>query len=252
VTIAPVPPVDAATVILVRDSPSANGGWELFMVRRHVHSEFAADVYVFPGGKIDDADRDSALEPFLDAQVSSDLMDASAYRVGAIRELFEEAGVLLASSSTDTSAGGDRIDSFRQRLRRGEIDLREIARATNLKLALSELHPYAHWITPETMPRRYDTWFYLARLPDGQTPWHDEVETVDSLWIQPAEALRRGRADDFPLVFVTEKQLERMARYGSIDDLLDSIVEADLQPVMPKLVDRDGQIVFLLPDQADY
>jgi 8-oxo-dGTP pyrophosphatase MutT (NUDIX family) len=250
VTVAPAVPVDAATVILVRDAPAAGRKWELFMVRRHVRSEFAADVYVFPGGKIDAADRDSALEPFLDARLSSDVPDAPAFRVGAIREVFEEAGVLLTTGSTPLD--GDLIDSFRSSLRRGEIGLKEIAPSANLRLAVSRLHPFARWITPVSMPRRFDTWFYVARFPAGQTPWHDEVETVDSLWISPDEALRRYRNGDFPLVFVTEKLLERMARYRSIDELIGSVTASDLQPVMPKVVERDGLRTFLLPGEPGY
>lgn len=222
------------------------------MVRRHVRSEFAAGVYVFPGGKIDLADRDPALVPFLDAVLAADVLDAPEFRVGAIRELFEEAGVLLASGSTGMYTDGEWIGSFRTRLRAGEIDLPTIARTADVKLAISQLHPFAHWITPESMPRRYDTWFYLARFPDGPTPWHDEVETVDSLWIQPGEALRQGRTGNFPLVFVTERQLERMARYDSIDDLIRSVTHQHLQPVLPKMMERDGHTVFLLPGEAGY
>jgi 8-oxo-dGTP pyrophosphatase MutT (NUDIX family) len=248
----PVPPVDAATVILVRDAPQSDGGWELFMVRRPVRSEFAADVYVFPGGKIDEADRSPAPAASLDVNLPGDAPDPPAFRVCAIRELLEEAGVLLAVSASGATVQADALRSFRWSLRGGEIDLWEIARSANLKLAVSELHPFARWITPEAMPRRYDTWFYLARFPDGQTPRHDEVETVDSLWITPREALRRAQTGDFPLVFVTEHHLGRMAQYDSIDDLMDSVTDSDLRPVMPRVVQREGRTVFVLPGEPGY
>jgi 8-oxo-dGTP pyrophosphatase MutT (NUDIX family) len=248
----PVLPVDAATVILLREAPAADGGWELFMVRRHARSEFAADVFVFPGGKIDEADRRRLDSSWLDCEWPNDAPDEPAFRVGAIRELFEEAGVLLAAQSPAAAFRADALEAFRRRLRAGEIDLWEVARAAGLKLAVSALHPFARWITPEGMPRRYDTWFYLARFPVGQSPWHDEVETVDSLWITPREALRRAEVGDFPLVFVTEHHLRRMARYDSIDDLIGSVREGDFQSVTPRVVERAGELVFVLPGEPGY
>jgi 8-oxo-dGTP pyrophosphatase MutT (NUDIX family) len=245
-------PVDAATVVLLREAPAADGGWELFMVRRHVRSEFAADVFVFPGGKIDEVDRRPDLGSWLDSDWPDDAPDAPSFRVGAIRELFEEAGVLLTTQSPATTLHADELEPLRHRLRAGEIDLWDIVRAADLKLAVSDLHPFARWITPEAMPRRYDTWFYLARFPVGQSPWHDEVETVDSLWITPREALRRAEIGDFPLVFVTEHHLRRMAQYDLIDDLIRSVREGDLQPVTPRILDRAGETVFLLPGDSDY
>lgn len=220
------------------------------MVRRHVRSEFAADVYVFPGGKIDEADRDPALAPLLDVGSSAGIPDSTAFRVAAIRELFEEAGVLLASGAG--CIDGARLENARHRLYRGEAPLREIVQSLDLRLTISQLEPIAHWITPESMPRRYDTWFYVARYPEGPAPRHDEIETVHSLWISPATALRRSQDGDFPLVFVTRTLLERMARHHSVPDLISSITPADLQPVLPRVMERDGRSVFLLPGNPGY
>jgi hypothetical protein len=102
------------------------------------------------------------------------------------------------------------------------------------------------------MPRRYDTWFYLARLPVGQEPRHDDLETVDSHWISPHEALRRSGAGTFPLVFVTKRLLQRMTVHESIDGLLASISATDLQVVMPREAERAEGSVFLVPGDAGY
>jgi 8-oxo-dGTP pyrophosphatase MutT (NUDIX family) len=248
-----VPAADAATVILVRESSEGPDPWELFMVRRPVQSEFASDVYVFPGGKVDAGDRDVALVAMFDTALPLDIPDAPAFRLAAIRELFEEAGVLLATSAHSTADTADRRhDGLRRRLRTAEIDLKELVTAEKLTLQVSALHPFAHWITPESMPRRYDTWFYLARLPDGRSARHDEDETVGSTWISPREALRRADVGQFPLVFVTQKILEKMLAYDSIDTLFDSVSPEELQPVMPKVVERPEGPTFLLPGDAGY
>jgi 8-oxo-dGTP pyrophosphatase MutT (NUDIX family) len=223
------------------------------MVRRPVRSEFAADVFVFPGGKVDPADHDPALETFFDAPLPSNAPDRSASRTTAIRELFEEAGVLLtAGDKANVDTGTRSHDALRRQLRAGEIDLKDIANAEDLTLNVSALHPFARWITPETMPRRYDTWFYVARMPIGQAAQHDQVETVEGVWISPFEALRRAELGTFPLVFVTRKLLQRMQEHKSIDGLLDSISAQDLHPVMPKAVNRADGIVFLVPGDAGY
>ena len=248
-----VPAVDAATVILVRESPDSNVPWELFMVRRPMLTDFAADMYVFPGGKVDPADRDPAVAGAFDTTLPGDISDAPAFRAAAIRELFEEAGVLLATSAQEgVEATDHRQVDLRRQLRAAEIDLKDMVVGENLALQASALHPFAHWITPESMPRRYNTWFYLARLPDDRTAQHDEVETVDSVWISPREALHRARAGNFPLVFVTEKVLERMAPYESIDALLGSTSAADLRPIMPKVMNGAEGEMFLLPGDAGY
>jgi 8-oxo-dGTP pyrophosphatase MutT (NUDIX family) len=240
-----VHPVDAATVILLRDAPT---GPECFMVRRPIKSDFAADVFVFPGGKIDPADRPTGEQ---EGEATE-----HALRVGAIRELFEEAGVLLASrDGTPLRLEDDEAERFaglRRQVLDGEVDFRDMVRLEGLNLALDDLVPFSRWITPEGSPRRYDTRFYLACMPEAQTPLHDARETVASVWISPSEALRQYEKGDFPLVFATEKHLERMARFSAMQDLISGITPADLAPVMPRVV-RDGdELSFLLPGEPGY
>lgn len=231
------------------------------MVRRHVGSEFAPDVYVFPGGKVDESDRDTALVAVTDITGSragvqfSD--DDSAFRMAALRELFEEAGVLLALDGTGeiVEISGDRTEIYtclRKQLHEGTITLSDVARQTSVRYAIDRLHPFSRWITPSGIPRRYDTRFYLALMSDGQEALHDAVETTHGTWIAPDEALRRHEGGDFPLVFATVKHLERMRRFPTLDSLFAGISDTDLAPITPRAVQRDGKSAFLLPGDPGY
>jgi len=257
---APVQPVEAATVILVREPSDPGCGWECFMVRRHVRSDFAADVFVFPGGKVDPADRDPGFLEVLatDDGVENDDAGGTAWlglRVAALRELFEEAGVILAretAAGSDTELLAASRALARSNLQSGRLTMLQVAREFGWCLEIMQLHPFSRWITPDTLPRRYDTHFFVARLPADQKPLHDAIETTDSLWISPEDALQRAEGGDFPLVFATEKHLERMARYSAINELIDATTPADLEAVMPRIIERDGTIAFLLPGDAGY
>jgi 8-oxo-dGTP pyrophosphatase MutT (NUDIX family) len=259
----PVPPVDAATVVLARQTEPAGSGWECFMVRRHVRSDFAADVFVFPGGKVDPADRDMAVgdvvtesPEFANPANGGDVTER-ALRIAAIRELFEEAGVLIAQTPDGNAARleGDaagRFAEYRRRMQAGTLSMIELARGEGLQYPVARLHAISRWITPESFPRRFDTRFFLTAMPEGQIPIHDTYETTESIWIAPAEALRRYQEGTFPLVFATEKHLERMAKYGSINALATSVTARDLDPVVPKPVEIDGETHFLLPGDDGY
>lgn len=259
---APIQPVDAATVIVVRQGEPVGASWQCFMVRRHIKSDFASDVFVFPGGKVDQADRDPGLARHVELHPTPSLQGLEASRwqglvVAAIRELFEEAGVLLAYRENQRllrleGEEGDRFSEHRRRLRAGELSLADLVREENLTLAADRLHLFSHWITPVDFHRRYDTRFFVAYMPSHQTPIHDTEETVDSVWISPGNALAAFRGGDFPLVFATEKQLERMSRYRSVEQMIAETGEADLQPVMPRMVQRGQETVFLIPGDEGY
>jgi 8-oxo-dGTP pyrophosphatase MutT (NUDIX family) len=226
------------------------------MVRRHVHSDFAPDVFVFPGGKVDPVDRGPELRQCLGIHHAAATGTELALRAAAIRELFEEAGVLLARRAdgtvVDLSEREQAFAEYRRQIHSGELTLLELARAEGLQPAVDLLHPFSHWITPESFPRRYDTRFFAARLPLGQSPLHDALETTDSIWINPGEALERFRRGTYPLVFATEKNLERMARFGSFDQMVASTTPADLQPIMPRMVQEGAETRFLIPGDDGY
>lgn len=252
-TIEPVVPALASTVILMRDTPN---GYEVFMVRRHVRSDFAADVYVFPGGKVDEGDRVSA--PYRESeQIARLSADAYVVKQAAVRELFEEAGVLLAyerdGQVVDTTRDEvGEYDRWRRDLHGGAVGMQQFASDKQLCYAHDLLHAFSHWITPVNLPRRFDTWFFTARMPDRQQSLHDAVETTAGAWMRPGDALRRSREGDFPLVFATEQHLERLARYATAADVFAGVTPEDLDPVTPKMVTNGGETRFLLPGDPGY
>jgi 8-oxo-dGTP pyrophosphatase MutT (NUDIX family) len=260
-TVSEVQPVDAATVILFRAAPE---GFECLMLRRHAKSDFAADVYVFPGGRVDDGDRQAprgsvgptSLRHWYGSPSPFD--ELLSFRVAAIREAFEEAGILLAWTEDDTIVRfetperRDQFERYRRSVLQGARTIFFVAQQENLRLAVDSLHPFSRWITPPVMPRRFDTYFFVAPMPEGQEPLHDKHETVASSWISPRDALLRYRAGDFPLVFATEKHLQRLAGFDSVAALIESTRTTDLTPVQPRPVSRDGATVFLIPGDDDY
>jgi 8-oxo-dGTP pyrophosphatase MutT (NUDIX family) len=257
----PVEPVEAATVILARHGVPTGSPWQCFMVRRHIKSEFASDVFVFPGGKVDEADRSADSARFSighpGPEWGGDEDHWRAIRLAALRELFEEAGVLLAQGRDGRTlhlAGpvNGRYQQYRRALHTGEISLVEIAEREDLIFALDALHLVSRWITPESFRRRFDTYFFVAYLPAGQQPDHDQRETTESVWITPREALERAAAGEFPLVFATEKHLERMAQFASVEEFIASAATADLRPVMPRMVRNGEDVRFLIPGDEGY
>ncbi|TML65349.1 MAG: NUDIX hydrolase [Actinobacteria bacterium] len=249
--------------MLVRDG---DAGLEVFMLRRTLNADFVGGAYVFPGGAVDDADRHSDLEPVCegrtDAEASALLGVASgglAYWVAAIRECFEEAGVLLAHRDdgeivhlTDPDVA-ERFARHRTAVHSGERRLVEVCREEGLRLAVGTMHYFSHWITPEGAPRRYDTRFFVTAAPAEQTPLHDDRETIANLWTRPADALERYRGGDFDLVFPTFKSLETISRFDRAADLLDAARAAGQPPlVQPRVVLDERGVRILLPGDPGY
>ena len=227
-----VPTRDGATVMLVRDDDASEPPLEVFMLRRHPSTAFGS-VHVFPGGVVDAADHDLALDarcPGLsDAEASAQLdieVGGRAFWVAAMREAFEEAGVLLARTATGAYVRFDdhpdleaRFDAHRRALNAGERSFLEVLDDEDLTLALGDVQYFAHWITPEGEPKRFDTRFFLARAPEGQAYAHDDGEIIGSEWVRPDEALRRHRAGDFPMIGPTIASLQDLNRYATADEL---------------------------------
>lgn len=186
----------AATVMLVRDLDDAEDpGIEVFMLRRTTKTSFAAGMYVFPGGRVDGADGADEIAPFCegldDADASAQLnLDSGglAYWVASVRECFEEAGLLLAERRDGMPL--DLHDHDRHAIHDGTMSMAELCHRDDLVLNLSTTHYVAHWVTPFGERRRFDTRFFLAEAPPNQEGLHDDKETIDSLWVQPSEALR--------------------------------------------------------------
>ena len=247
---------EAATVMLVRDDPDL----QVFMLRRNLASEWVGGAYVFPGGAVDPEDREPAV---LARCTDRDDADASAqlglsagglgYWVAAVRETFEEAGVLLARAA-GTGALVDpaepRLARLRDELNAGTTSFEEIVESEDLLLDVRALHAFSHWITPEGAPRRYDTRFFLAAAPDGHAYLHDETETVASRWVRPADALVASERGELELIFPTRKSLEVLSRFSTAADLLATVADATDVPAAtrPPVVDDHGGIRLLLPD----
>ena len=245
----------AATIMLVRDVDDASGpALEVCMLRRHLDSDFVGGAYVFPGGKVDEEDRSAAAAEACarrDDAEASDLLDIPSgglsYWVAALRECFEEAGVLLAYQGAgrpnrvliDLAAPESRrrLAAARLALNAGETPFLGVLRAEGLQLAADRVHYFSHWITPEGAPKRYDTRFFVAALPPGQIPVHDEHETIDTVWVRPAEALARAAAGEFDVIFPTMKNLQAISRFATSDGLLAAAAAAEHVPtVLPRVV----------------
>ena len=256
---------DAATVMLVRDLPSSEG-MQVFMLRRNLNSDFVGGAYVFPGGGVDEADRHAELEAVCRG-LSDDAASARlgiergglAFWVAAIRECFEEAGVLLAASPDGPLALDDAITADRFRLHRKAVDtgerrLVEVCVREGLQLTVDRVHYFSHWITPEGPPRRYDTRFFVAAAPADQEPLHDDRETIASLWVRPADALERHRRGELDLIFPTIRNLEAISRFERSADLLDAAARiTDVPAIQPRIVrDEGGGTRILLPGDPGY
>ncbi len=257
---ATVPIRTAATVMLVRDAVDGDPGVEVFMLRRTGNASFAAGMYVFPGGKVDDADHARELEPFCrgldDAAASKQLGIESgglAYWVASIRECFEEAGILLAER-LDRSAL-EVGDDDRHAVHDGSLSMVELCRRDELILDLSTTQYVDHWITPVGERRRFDTRFFVTEAPAGQEGLHDDKETVESIWVRPQRALELFDAGESMMMPPTVKNLRWLDLFATADDVVAAgRAITDPPTTLPKVrTDADGNIVGVaMPDDADY
>ncbi len=259
----PAIPVPASTVVVVRD-PSRGAGLDVFLVKRHARSGFMANAYVFPGGRLDEGDRppDQAACDGVDrlyARLPGLARDeAVRYGVAAVREIFEECGVLLAHGSDETLIAArseeeqQRLDEMRRALNTAERTLWDIVAERGWRLALDVLVPFAHWVTPEVEPRRFDTRFFLARVPPGQEPSHDERETVDGVWMSPAQALDRCRRGKIILPPPTWRTLDDLSAHASVEEALAWGASQPQIRRQPRYVEKDGVAMLVLPGDPEY
>jgi 8-oxo-dGTP pyrophosphatase MutT (NUDIX family) len=231
------PPRASATVMLLRDDP-----FQVLMVRRRQGGTFS-NALVFPGGVIETSDADDAWLPHL-AGADGLTPEARAVRIGALRETYEEASILvarLADGSPIPPGPPDDGSPFRELVaRRGAV------------LHLDDLHPFGHWVTPSVEPQRFDTLFLLCRAPDGQLARQDDGETIGFEWAAPAELLERASAGERSLLFPTLMNLRRLAESTTTDE---AMVAADARPVVKVEPDarREGErIILTIPEEAGY
>lgn len=258
----PLKPRPAATLIPVRDG---SHGLEVFMMQRTHQAAFIPGGYVFPGGAVDATDADAFFEQ---RSVGPDVVEASRllrlenaglqYWVAAIRECFEEAGLLLAYGEdhrivdTDHAGSAGRLSALRQKVASGELPFAQVCRTFGLRLALDRLAYFGHWITPAGAPRRFDTRFFLCVAPQGQVPSHDNGETIGHLWVRPGEALERQRAGEMEIMFATKKTLEALARFDNTEALMHHArTQASVPTHEPRVsTARNGRRVLIAGDHA--
>jgi 8-oxo-dGTP pyrophosphatase MutT (NUDIX family) len=221
------PAVEAATVMLIRDAPTL----EVFLLERHLDSDFIGGAWVFPGGKVDPMDRAIPTQVLageppapLVAAVGEEV--ATALVVAAIREMFEEAGVLLAATS-DGAVEAHRLRRPSYVKARNELATRGSTwdwtawlLDEGLRLDLSALAWWSWWVTPRGVHRRFDTKFFVAKLPGYQAPLHDNVETTNSRWMNPAEALNAARSGSVSIILPTRKNLDQLDQYETTGEAM--------------------------------
>jgi 8-oxo-dGTP pyrophosphatase MutT (NUDIX family) len=257
----------AATVILARPP------FEVYLTRRSAGSPFAPDAFVFPGGTVEAQDASEAartralgVEPErLDREFRATLPHAltcdepavepdagAALMIAAVRELFEEAGVLLARTASDhpieaSNADFERVASERVAVRNGALTFADFLKAHDWYADARALSLFSHWITPHSEPRRYNTHFFFAAAPPDQAALADAHETHDGLWIAPAAALERRRMGTMHLVYPTIKHLERLQAFESVGEALAFAQTKAVLTILPRETDDD----FVIPPSLE-
>jgi len=250
----------AATIVLLRDG---GDGLEVFMLVRHHAIDFASGAMVFPGGRVEENDFALAGNAALCPNGNGFDIEAMAFRVAAIRETFEECGVLFARPNQPTGTiDAQLVDAetlkkvartHRAPLASGLADFDAVLTEYGLCAATDLLTHFAHWITPRNQPKRYDTHFFLAEAPAHHLAVHDGEEAVDSLWITPRQVLSDTKAGRFKLVFATQMNLTKLANFKTAAEAIAATRESDIVTVLPDVSNIDGtRRVLRIPIEAGY
>jgi 8-oxo-dGTP pyrophosphatase MutT (NUDIX family) len=243
--------------MLVRDAPAVEGpSLQVFVMRRTSRAVFGPGATVFPGGAVDASDAQA-----LDRVVGIDDAAASAElgltdggllrRVAAVRECFEEAGILLAHDA-HTGAPATPAPEWRDALNAGHATLAQVLARDELVIDATDLRVFAHWLTPTGAPRRYDTWFFVARAPEGQDGAHDDAELVASEWVHPVAALARHERGEIDLILPTLRSLQALARFSSVAALFVALdqLPRDADGRLCVVAEASGERVVLPDDDA--
>lgn len=235
---------------MLRDSAQ---GIEVFMVKRHHQIDFASGALVFPGGKAAKGDYDAALGAMTDCDAGWSA-EMRALGVAAIREAFEESGILLArpegSAELVSAERLPLLDHYRAPLDKGEIDIAEMLRVEKIRLACDRLVHFAHWITPKMMPKRFDTHFFLAAAPAGHTGRHDGRESVDSVWLTPNAAIEDRKR--WTIIFPTKLNLMKLAKSKTVEQALAAARADKIVPVEPWPDTNDKGPIIRIREDAGY
>ena len=254
----------AATVLILADRPDL----QVLMLKRNARSIFVGDMWVFPGGAVDPEDgtpeADAVVEGLTDTQASKSLgidKGGVAFWVAALRETFEEAGILLARTPGDDrlvdlsrSDTEERFATYRAGVNAGEVDFVSMVREQGLVLDGSGVHYVSRWVTPLGPPRRYDTRFFVTAMPEGQQALHDDDEAVHHEWIRPAEALALNESDEMLMMTPTVSMLNRLCRFRDAAEAITAAAGSteDHNEVVRIRYGIEGPGRIAWPDDRDY
>lgn len=258
-------PKNASTVILLREKKA--NGFEVFLIKRHENISFFGGNFAYPGGRVDREDGSLEIRNYckgitpeeahqiLGGSISPE--ESFAHWIAGIRELFEEAGILLAYERLShliiqNPIGQERFLNYRNLLRKRNLTLLQLALKERILFALDQLHYYAHWITPEARSERFNTRFFLAYHPIGQEATHDGQETMAGIWLTPEKALEENLKGQALLSPPTLKTLEDLSRFKSIDDVFNSLKKTQIRPTLPILTKISGEPLLLFPWDPEY
>ncbi len=269
-----VPVRDAATVMILSDENDPH----VLMLKRNARSIFVGDMWVYPGGAVDPEDAtqiaDETVSGLTDDDASSQIgieRGGIAFWVAALRETFEEAGILLAHHDHPVGVGdprdlpsgiidlsppdvAERFSQYRDEVNAGERDFIETVRSEDLLLDGDNVYFIGRWVTPLGSPRRYDTRFFLTAMPDGQVPLPDQDEAVEHQWVRPADAIRRNESGDMVMMTPTIGMLQRLARFGTVADAVAAASRGtpDDDESVRIRYDNEGPHRIAFPGDPDY
>tara|TARA_R110002073_G_scaffold6938_2_gene40167 strand:+ start:11345 stop:12121 length:777 start_codon:yes stop_codon:yes gene_type:complete len=242
-------PAPSATILMLRSGATP---LEVFMVVRHHQIDFASGALVFPGGKVDA--RDGLVRDRCSGAPADDTH--LTLQVAAIREAFEECGILLARPNGDAGLiDGKRLktlEHYRQPLAVGDMGIGEFLEKEDLILACDTLVPFAHWVTPERMPKRFDTHFYLAIAPEDHLAIHDGHESVDSVWISPEDVLTGAQDGKYTVIFPTRLNVEMLNTSDTVEGAIQDANDRQIVTVLPWMEQREDGNYICLPAEAGY
>lgn len=245
----PVVPRDAATVVLLRDGVA---GLEACLLQRSTQLDFAAGAHVFPGGAVESADGTVPVVGIADAVASAQAgvdHGGAVFWAAAVRECFEEAGVIPAVDGVPVAA---ELSQMREDLHAGRTSMAALMQRVGAVVDAPRLRCIARWVTPPESPRRYDTRFFLAAMPSGQEVEVDGREVVSHRWVTPSTALRLHRSGEIELIFPTARTLARLQPFDSVDEAMDALVPLDTtRALSPEPVVHDDRQLLALPGDPE-
>ena len=244
--------IPASTVLVIRDGTD---DIEVFMVVRHHQIDFASGALVFPGGKVDESDLNPEIRRYIISETEISDEELS-YKIAGIRECYEEADVLFAYEQNEkeiiSSKRLEQLAKWREEFNNKKGSMFDFAAKENITFNLDNLIPFAHWITPKMMPKRFDTYFYLAEAPKDHIGKHDGKESVDSVWISPKQALDDCLAEKRTIIFPTKMNLEKLSKFNTVKEALEEVKKETVFTVEPKIEKNDDGVFLTIPEKAGY